>query len=363
MRARPFSRLGVLVAAAAAITASSARAETVRTLRQELSGGDLARFAVENLAGTMRVTAGGDRVSAVATIHAADEELASEVRFERVAGEGGAPALRVRYPVRHRTLRYRVGSRHVRSGGLDLFSGNTYRYDGHRYRVSSRHGVLLYADVEVRVPARLAEATFRNLAGRIEATGVEGALVFSVLDADARLERLSGTIRTRGTSGDVLARDLAGAFSFQSTSGDCDLDGFRGSELSFRASSGDLRLRRLAADRLETETSSGDARIADADVGEFSARAGSGDIQLELAGARLRGARVHTGSGDVRLRLPDAAAFEVRADQGSGDFHNGFRDVVATMDGDRIVGYRHGGADGARIEVETGSGDLTISPR
>src|SRR2546425_6344391 len=54
-------------------------AETTRTLRVELSADALQRFAVENLAGVMRVTTGDVKsVVAVATVHAESDDRSEE---------------------------------------------------------------------------------------------------------------------------------------------------------------------------------------------------------------------------------------------------------------------------------------------
>src|SRR5215831_14221803 len=73
------------------------RAETVKTLKLELSGADASRFAVENLVGTLRVSRGtGSSIEITATVYGESEEIAGAVRLERVPGEGAT--VRVRYP-------------------------------------------------------------------------------------------------------------------------------------------------------------------------------------------------------------------------------------------------------------------------
>ena len=366
MKSRAPVRLLALLPALALAPAGTAPAfaeEVTRTVRVELPAADAARFAVENLAGTMRIGTGrGETVSAVATIHAADRALADAVRFERVEGDGGVPTLRVRYPAGVHELGYPSPNRSDGWPFLDFFSSSRYRYDGGTYTVHARHAKLLYADVDVRVPARVGEATFRDLVGRLEAENVEGKLAFAIGSADARLARVSGEIRVQGTSGDVRASEVGGDFESDLTSGDCELDDFHGERVVFHANSGDVRVRNLTARRLEVETTSGDARIAPAEVQEFAGHANSGDIQLELSRASLTKARIHTSSGDVRLRLPRDAAFEATARQGSGDIRVDWDDAVAVTRGRRIVGYRRG-TGGAEIEVETGSGDFVLAPR
>ncbi len=362
---RPF-RLAVvallgLVPVARTVLADS---EAVRTLRAELSGKDAANFCVENLAGTMRITAGtGDTVSVVATVYAESAALADAVRLERLAGDGGAATLRVRYPYdRVSTFRYREPS--DRSG--DFFLGwesgsSTYSYDGRRVRVSRGHGVRLHADLEVRVPRGRNRADFLDLAGLVEAEGIEGQLQFRVASADLRLRRLEGDISVDGSSGDIRARDIKGSWKSDFSSGDCRIDGFEGDAFTLKTSSGDLILRSVRARRVELETSSGDLRLVDADVEEFAAEATSGDVSLESVGTRLKDARIRTSSGDVSLRLPSTAVFELDADQSSGDIEVGFSDGIAVRRRDEIVGYRRG-SGGARIRVKTSSGDLSVLP-
>jgi len=114
----------LLLAVAAGVPA--ALAETTRTVRAELSADALGHFAVENLAGTMRVApAGGRTVVAVATVHAETDALANAVRFEQVSGRMGVPTLRVRYPLdEESSLRY--PGRSKESGFLgSIFGGSS----------------------------------------------------------------------------------------------------------------------------------------------------------------------------------------------------------------------------------------------
>lgn len=355
----------VLAAAAAALLAApqTAAAEVTRTLRASLSGADLANFAVENLAGTMRIAPGsGDAVEVVVTVHAASEELADGVRLERVAGPEGAASLRVRYPSDVLAIRYRP-PRDADEFSIALgLSHSSFEYDGRRYRISSGQGKRVWADLKIRVPARAARARFRNLAGLVEAEGLEGTLAFDIGSANLRLRRLSGDLSVAGSSGNVRASEIRGSLVARSSSGDHELEGFDGEELSLESSSGDVRARRLRAGRVEVETSSGNADFLEADLEEFRGQSSSGDLSLEAAGSRLQEVRAHTSSGNVTLRLPRGASFDAAADQSSGDMEVGFSDGTATHRGDKLVAYRRG-SGGTRIRLETSSGDVEISPK
>lgn len=340
-------------------------AEVTKTLRGELAATGLPRFAVENLAGIMRIRPGtGNTVIAIATIHAESEALAGAMRLEQVTGEGGIPTLSVRYPLdRERTIRYPDPRDTHDWEFLDLFSSSSkYRYGGQTVRVSRHHGVLLYADVDVQVPPGRLDAAFRNLVGSLEARGLQGRLRFEVESADLRLDALSGDLELQGSSGDTRASDIHGGWRSNFSSGDCVLESFEGDLLSFHTSSGDIHARSVKARRIEVESSSGDARIRDADIEEFAADSSSGDIELESTGRRLKAVRVETSSGDVAVRLPSDASFEAEADQSSGDLTVGFSDGSAVRHRDKLTAYRRG-SGGSRIQLRTSSGDVVIEPR
>ncbi len=350
---------GIAVLAAAA----PARAEVTRTLRAEIPDATRAAFGVENLVGAMRITAGaGDATTVTATVHAENGALADEVRLDRVAGDGGAALISVRYPAGVRSLLY-PESNDDSGWLLDLFSvGEKRRYRGEAFRVSRSHGQLLYVDLDVRVPARITAGTFRNLVGRLEASGVEGTLAFDVESADLRLEHLGGTIGVRGSSGDMTASEISGDWKSELTSGDSKLRRFRVGGLTVRTTSGDIDAEGVEAARLEIRSTSGDSTIEDADVQDLEARTTSGNVDLEQRTPRLARVEIEATSGDVRLRLPRDASFRAEANLGSGDLTVGYDDATVLERHDKPTGCRRG-TGGAQIHVRTTSGNLAIEPR
>ena len=339
--------------------------EFTRTLRVELSADVTRPFAVENLAGTMRVVSGsGETVVAVATVHAEIDAHADAMRFEKVTGEDGMPTLRVRYPLDEiGTIRYPRGGGD--GGWLSrLFSGSNWtstRYDGARVKVRSGKGDLLYADVEVQLPRRVVEATFRNHVGLLRGENIEGTLTFDGSSTDVKLESVRGTIRVDTGSGDVSITDAEGSIRCHTGSGDCDLRDIQGETIACDVGSGDISIRSSSVQTIDVDTGSGDVRVLDTEVREFSADTGSGDVMLQADGVRLERVTTDTGSGDVVLRLGPDASFEARADLGSGDIISRYTDSDAIVRRREVVGYRRG--DGrTRIEVDTGSGDLVIEP-
>ena len=344
-------RRALALVSTAILTASLAHAEATRSLRVTLSGDPAAPFSVENLAGKMTVVAGdGDAVVAVATVHAETEELAAAMRFEQVMGKDGEPALRVRYPLdRHGTIRYPFGGR------------STTDYDGHRVTVSSHSGVMVYADVEVRLPRRAVSASFRNPVGSMTAEGITGKLLLDTGSGEITARNLEGTIKADSGSGDVRAERIKGSYMCDTGSGSCQVDGFEGDSLNLDSGSGAIRVTGAKASRIHADSGSGGIRIDQADTEEFLGDSGSGTIEFDALGTRLRRIKGDTGSGDIRLRLPADASFELVADQGSGDLACGFKDAQPIVKKRTVVGYRRG--DGRiRIDLDTGSGDVSIVP-
>jgi hypothetical protein len=361
----------LLAAVCVAASAGSAGAEATRQLRVELSGDPGRAFAVENLAGTMRVTAGSsDTVVAVATVHAESEELASAMRFEQVADRQGIPTLRVRYPVdRYRTYRFgrsKSGSDNSSWSWLETLFGwagghSSMDYDGVRVTVSGDRGVMVYAEVEVQVPRRRLDAAFRNRVGPLSADGVQGRLRFDSGSGSINVRGVEGEVVADTGSGDVHADGVRGSFSCDTGSGDCEITGFSGEELSCDTGSGDVRVVNAQARRMKLDTGSGDVNVREADAEELEADTGSGDVQADLEGSRLERVKADTGSGNVRLRLGPEASFHVQASTGSGDVVSHYSDAEAIRDGRKVVGYRRG--DGRiRIHADTGSGDVVVEP-
>jgi len=364
--------LPVLTVIALAAVPQPASADVTRTLKLEFAPSGA--FAVENLAGTMRVVAGkGDKVLVVATIHAESDEMADLMKLEQVEGTDGVPTLRVVYPLDKYT-NYKFAP--AAGGGGDAeseswfsswFSGwhggsnTSTKYAGRQVRVSNGKGVDLYADVEVQLPGRAVTGHFRNVVGRMHGESVGGTLEFDTGSGDITLVRLTGTIEADTGSGDVKASEIDGSFSCNTGSGDCDVSAVQGDVINCDTGSGDIRVSKTTARLIDLDTGSGDVSVVDSDMEEFKADTGSGDISLECGGSRLVRAAADTGSGDVTMIIPPSATFEATADQGSGEIYNRFSDAQPILRDKEVVGYRRGDAR-IRIKVATGSGDFRIEP-
>jgi hypothetical protein len=351
--------LGAL--AALALSTCLASAEVTKSLRFEIDP-PAGLYAVENLAGTMKVVPGtSSKVVALATVHAESDALLGSIRLVQVRGKKGEPVIRVEYPLdRHTTYRYPRNGSGVLSSLFGGGTNSTVEYAGRKVKVSSDKGVLLWVDVEVQIPEDH-EGAFRNSVGALRGQGLEGKLSFDGASADVSLETVRGTIKVDTGSGDVKAHDVEGTLACDTGSGDITIERFRGETLRFDTGSGDIDVRDTQARALQADTGSGDIRVRATGLDSFDGNTGSGDISLDARDGALTTVRADTGSGDVTLALGPEASFEVTADQGSGGLVSRYEDAKPILSGRELVGYRRGSAK-AKIHVETGSGDVVLEP-
>jgi DUF4097 and DUF4098 domain-containing protein YvlB len=245
---------------------------------------------------------------------------------------------------------------------LGLGSNTNTKYDGQRVKISSGSGVLVYADIEIRLPHGAADGSFRNFVGRIEAAQIEGGkLLFDTASGSVTLDKIEGDVQADAGSGDVKASHLHGSFKCDTGSGNCTLDGFDGEAVRCDVGSGDIRLSSVRAHQVRTDAGSGDVRAVDIDAEEIVTDSGSGDVDMTTKGTRLVRVKSEAGSGDLKLRLGSDASFEAYADQGSGEIVNRYADAQPIVKDKEVIGYRRGSAK-TRIDFEAGSGDLVLEP-
>jgi hypothetical protein len=356
-------RTASVVFASLVLAGNVASADVTRSLRAELSADPAHPFRVENLAGHMVVRQGtGPKVVVTATVHGEDQKTADLLRLEEVRdAKTGLPTLRMQYPLNDYTT-YRYGRDNGGTGFFDrMFSGtNNVTYAGARVSVSGGRGLALYADLVVEIPQG-ASGTFRNAVGNIEGANVDGTLKFDSGSGDIALRDFRGDVVADTGSGDVNAASGRGSFKCDTGSGDCTLKGFSGERIDLDTGSGDINVTESRARLVKADTGSGSILLEVEDSEEIDADTGSGDVSVEASGSKLSRIKADTGSGDVSLRLPRSAGFELMADVGSGDVSSGFDDAIAIMERRRVKGYRRGDLK-VKIDVDTGSGDVSVGP-
>jgi hypothetical protein len=358
-------RLASAAFATLVLAGTVASADVTRTLRAELSADPTRPFRVENLAGRMTVRQGtGSKVVVTATVHADDQRTADLLRIQEVRdSKTGHPTLRMKYPLdESTTYRYSRNGETSAGGFFDrMFSGGSnVTYDDTRVAVSAGRGMALYADLVVEIP-RNASGTFKNLVGNIEGTGVEGTLRFDSGSGDIAVRDFKGDVTADTGSGDVSASAGRGSFKCDTGSGDCSLKSFTGERIDLDTGSGDIQVTETSARFVKADTGSGSVLLEVRDTEDVNADTGSGDVDLDLSGSRLARVKADTGSGDVSVKLPRSVGFELNADVGSGDVTSDFDDATAIMQRRKVKGYRRGDLQ-VKIDVDTGSGDVSVGP-
>lgn len=179
-----------------------------------------------------------------------------------------------------------------------------------------------------------------------------------VSSGDVAAAGLSKKVRIATGSGDVVLQDIIGEVHVRCGSGDVTFNRVFGA-LAIHTETGDILGEHVKGD-VEVETGSGGVALREME-GELRIRTGSGDVKV--IGHLDEGTwRIHSGSGDVHLRLPEDLAAVLHLHTRSGDIHCDFPLTTEAMGEGELRG-QVGKASRARILVQTGSGDITLSSK
>lgn len=229
---------------------------------------------------------------------------------------------------------------------------------GDRIEVRTRHDRggrrRARVDYDVTVPFAT-RVMLRSVSGDVEADDVAGELDVEVVSGDLRIESAGRLSVAKTVSGDIRVDTATGS-----------------DNLTIRSVSGDITIGTLEAERFELETVSGEMQLRDVTCRRLSVSTVSGEFDYEGALAADGRYELNAHSGDITLRLTEDIGFDLSADTFSGDFEFGLpvtlegsgpgRDDRGRGNRQRSVRGRHGDG-GARLEVVTFSGDLTIRTR
>lgn len=218
-------------------------------------------------------------------------------------------------------------------------SGNGIRIHVDYYDRRSIDG----AELELMVPAS-ASVDASSVSGDIEATGLSG----DELNMDT-------------VSGDLIARATVGRLSLNSVSGDVEFSG-SAERADVETVSGEVDLKGVSGE-IEVITVSGDVTVDGGTLsyGEFEAVSGEIELHVSLGdGGRIN---VSSMSGDVGLYLPRDQEAEIFAQTFSGDIDSDFGRVSNARRGPGSRLEHQEGSNGATINLNSFSGDVTIERR
>lgn len=215
--------------------------------------------------------------------------------------------------------------------------------------------------VEVRVVNRKGERRVdgTDLQLRIpEAASVEAETV----SADIKLSGSGGKlVSLRSVSGDLEVEASPQRIDLQSVSGDVEFEGSV-TRSNFETVSGEIVVVGVSGE-VSANTVSGDVTLEAGEVKQGRFEAVSGDLILSLALADSGRLACDSMSGDVKLSLPTSQQAEFTAQSFSGSIHTDFGKSVRVSKGPGVVLEHRVGENGAKIRLESFSGDISIRSR
>lgn len=355
----------------AAVTSVPAHAAAQE--RFSVSGSDV---AIYNLAGQVRIEpSNGASVIVEVTRGGSD---ATRLRVE-TGSVRGRDAIRIIYP--NENIVYRAQDKGFERTGFDRFARTQFRVrddgtfnderlrgegtgagsrfgmpfgDGRRVTIAGRgRGVEAHADLRVLVPQGKRVAVILGV-GKLYARNVNGDVAIRTHSADITAEAVEGALWVDAGSGDLKLSDVSARLDVHTGSGDVDLTRVRGAFTAANTGSGDVTGSGIDSGELRANTGSGDVRLQDVRGRSVILESGSGDVEVSLNGD-VDSVSAHTGSGDVTLGLADGVGARVEIDTGSGDVHT---DLPLSAVDRRRSHFRGTLGDGrGSIRVETGSGE------
>lgn len=335
-------------------TAAHAQSQTVG-----LSG---PAVAVYNLAGRVSVVPGSGSDVTVEVSPGGSDGDALEIQTGpldiRHGDWGEVETLRVIYPSDRIHYDGAAGRSQLRVRDDGTFWGGRGWRDGREVEVGDRvDGLDAHADLRIGVPegkrVRVALAV-----GAIEARNVRGDLYLDTGSGEITTGGTTGELTLDTGSGNVRVDGAEGELSIDTGSGGVDVRSVRGPEISIDTGSGSVRIDGAEAPAISIDTGSGDVELHGARTGRVEIDTGSGEVSVETT-AGSASITVDTGSGDVTLLLPGDYAGSVRLETSSGRLRTDLP-ITLTRSGDDEIEGRIGEGGTARIEVETGSGDISI---
>ena len=341
----------------AAATASGQTEELVRTIPMAPGG----QFTLSNISGDITVAGNDD---AVLTLRATKRLVDPGAVSDNVARD----ALdRVEIEIRDRGGRVAVEAEYPRrglSGRLaDLFRGGR---------------MAVAVDYAVTVPPGVAVA-IESVSGSVTVEGVDGETSIETISGDVRLSSLPRLAEVEMVSGDLLMTDVGhdDEISAEAVSGRITVDGARAPRVDVEAVSANVVLTRVEARRVDVATVSGPVSFDGSldPEGRYELESHSGSIRVtvppgtgfDLEAESFSGSLSSNAAITMRLREGTAvSADSIALDVDDTDPDNPTLEAAAPLiqwgmnrNGTRELEGTVGGG-GARLELSTFSGDMTI---
>jgi hypothetical protein len=324
---------------------------------------------VTNLVGEVTVRGHDGSRIVVRTNTGGDD--AGVIRFE--VKEGGRAEFHAVYPL-EQSLSYHYPRRR---GGHTEIRVENWRdessfledvYSGIRGRSKievggdvDRDALEAWADLEILVPSGV-ETRVVLAVGKLNAMDVQASVDLDTHSGPITAENIAGNTRIDTGSGSVDVIGVRGDLFVDTGSGSVDAADIEGDDINIDTGSGSVTVNRGRARHLEVDTGSGSVKTSEIYCQSATIDTGSGSVTLDLVEMGGGEYVIDTGSGGVTVNMPADASVSVIAETGSGgidlDVPNA---MLRRMSRDRVE-LEIGGGD-ARLEIDTGSGGITLRSR
>lgn len=216
------------------------------------------------------------------------------------------------------------------------------------------HGGSLSVDYVISVPPDT-EVRVIDGSGDVSVSGVTDAVSVTAGSGDITLSQIQGGIHTTAGSGNLHADSIKGSAEITAGSGDIVLNSVGGA-VRVTTGSGDITLT-SPGNTVSLRNGSGDIRVTGA-ASDLRVHTGSGTVRVQ--GSPSTGAywELRSGSGDIGINVPSDAAFRFYAHTRRGEIRSSLPLTILEQSKRELRAVLNQGA--ARVEVETGSGDIRL---
>ncbi|MEZ5313451.1 MAG: hypothetical protein R2862_07240 [Thermoanaerobaculia bacterium] len=279
-------------------------------------------------------------------------ELRSEVGAVVVrGGEGSSAELSIRYPQGDFTELYSLTVDDRRPDHLEILverkSRGLFDWIASAWRGGGR--------LELVLP-RSAVATIRSSGGRLELSGLDGAVRAGSSGGALRAADLGGSATLSSSGGGVVVERIRGDVEIESSGGSVKVREISGTA-SLQSSGGSVEAEEIGG-RLDSSSSGGGVRIREAHGAVFAESSG-GPVTVGFAAGNHRGGRLNSSGGGVHVTLDPSVGLAIDAVASGGSVRC---DLPVTVRGqlrrERLQGELNGG--GANLELRSSGGGITI---
>jgi DUF4097 and DUF4098 domain-containing protein YvlB len=236
-----------------------------------------------------------------------------------------------------------------------------------RVHATAESGGIRLDATSSRVSVELSDRYGGGGDSRFEVTVPIGVRVIArAQSGDIAISGTGADVDARSQSGDIKVEDVANRLDIGTLSGDIEARAVRG-DAQIKSVSGDIRITDFKGD-FEGETVSGSIELQNA-VGRFiRSHTTSGDLTYEGSIDPAGRYELSAHSGDIRLAIPSNSSAQLSVSTWSGTLDSDF--PITLRPGEHGIGSGQAkrftfdvGGGAARIDVETFSGDITISSK